>query len=124
MTPDALAALVARFHDLHQDRYAHSAKADPVEIVTIRAKALGLMERTEVTAAIANEGVAGKRQVWRDGDWRATPVLPRSDIGDQPVSGPLVVDEAYSALWIGAGWRVRALDGGDLMAERQNEGAV
>ncbi len=124
VTPDALAALVARFHDLHQDRYAHSAKADPVEIVTIRAKALGLMERTEVTAAIANEGVAGKRQVWRDGDWRATPVLPRSDIGDQPVSGPLVVDEAYSALWIGAGWRVRALDGGDLMAERQNEGAV
>lgn len=117
-TETGLARLVAAFHRLHQARYAHSAEADPVEIVTLRAKALGLLERTEARTAPADSGENGSRDLWRDGAWQPTPVRPRAAIGPDPVAGPLVVDEAYSALWIAPGWTIRALEGGDLIADR------
>lgn len=118
VTPDSLAALVTAFHRLHQARYAHSAEADPVEIVTLRAKALGLLDQTQAVSSPETGGTPGTRRIWRGEAWAETPVLPRGQIGATPVDGPLVVDEAYSALWIGAGWRVHALAGGDLLAER------
>jgi N-methylhydantoinase A/oxoprolinase/acetone carboxylase beta subunit len=59
------------------------------------------------------------RKIWWGDAWRETPTWPRAKIGADTVDGPLVVDEAYSALWIGPGWRLRALASGDLMAERE-----
>ena len=122
VTAESLATLVQAFHRLHQARYAHSAEADPVEIVTLRAKALGLLDRTEVSSVTPEGGASGARDIWRDDGWRETPVHPRAAITAEGLSGPLMVDEAYSALWIGSGWRVRALEGGDLMAERLEGG--
>ncbi|MEM7059479.1 MAG: hydantoinase/oxoprolinase family protein [Pseudomonadota bacterium] len=118
VTAESVTDLVATFHKLHQARYAHSAESDPVEIVTVRAKALGLLDRVETSAAIAEDSAQGSRRIWWDGAWHTTPVLPRAQITSTSLDGPLAVDEAYSVLWIGPGWRVHALDSGDLMAER------
>lgn len=118
VTTESLARLVAAFHELHHARYAHSAEADPVEIVTIRAKALGHLERLETAAAIAEDGEQSSRKIWSDGAWETTPVLPRARVTTTPISGPLIVDEAYSVLWIAPGWHLKAIGSGDLMAER------
>ena len=114
----AVAGLIRAFHALHLQRYAHAAEDDAVEIVTIRARAIGRMSRdlvmeTPVTAAAE----ARTRPVWRDG-WQETEVRRRDTVGTAPVAGPAVIVEDYSVLWIAPGWSVRAAEGGDLIAER------
>ena len=122
VTADSLAQFVSAFHRLHQSRYAHSAEEDPVEIVTVRAKRSGCWKVAIVSVAAESAGEAGAREIWHGGEWRAIPGVPRDHIGAEPLAGPLLVDEAYSALWIAAGWRIRARESGDLLAERQGEG--
>jgi len=121
VTPESIARLISAFHRLHQTRNAHSAEADPVEIVALRAKAIGLMDRRKIraTAPQAVPADVRQRRIWRNGAWRETPVRRRESITGEPVAGPVLIEEEYSVLWIGAGWAIRALDGGDLMAERQ-----
>ena len=45
----ALSALVDAFHQLHKARYAHSAPDDSVEIVAVRAKAIGMLDHIETS---------------------------------------------------------------------------
>ena len=115
------ATLIDRFHALHKARYAHNAPDDPVEIVALRAKAIGLLERiaTSDDVAAADADRRTTRRVHVDDDWRDVPVRPRDAIGQDPVSGPLMIDEDYATLWIHAGWTVRALANGDLIAMRE-----
>ena len=124
----AIAALKDAFHRLHLTRYAHSAPEEPVEIVTIRAIAIGLLGRADVSADAPPDDVQDaqfkSRQInLRDG-WRDTPVRHRSSLNAEPIGGPVLIEEAYSSHLIEAGWAIRAVGDGCLMAERQrgNEG--
>jgi N-methylhydantoinase A len=119
----AIAALTAEFHRLHKELYAHNAPDEPVEIVTVRASAIGLLDRPsevpnieEATTVISN--AARNRSIsLRDG-WHDTAVCHRSSIGAKQMTGPLLIEEDYSALLIEAGWTICALDDGSLMANR------
>ncbi|MEM6623170.1 MAG: hydantoinase/oxoprolinase family protein [Pseudomonadota bacterium] len=121
----AMDRLCAAFHRLHQARYAHSAQDDAIEIVAVRARALGLTGSTP-DAAEADTPAAttdtpaipqtSTRAGWTPEGWAEIPCRPRDSIGKAPLSGPLIIEEAYSALWIGPGWAVRALGQGDLLA--------
>jgi len=115
----ALPALVERFHALHQQRYAHSSPSEPVEIVALRARVIGLLDHVE--AADETETAAGKgatRRIYHRGVWQDTPTLPRAALGDDAATGPMIIEEAYSSLWIHPGWTARAMAGGDIIAER------
>ena len=122
----AIDALKAAFHDLHLTRYAHSAPEEPVEIVTIRATAIGLLGQANspsdvVQKAEANETVARSRQInLRDG-WQDTPVRQRDTISSEPIDGPVLIEEAYSSLLIETGWTIRAIGDGCLMAVRTRD---
>ena len=116
---DAVEQLIRTFHALHLQRYAHAAQDDPVEIVTLRARAIGRMSRNLTLAATPPApGASRTRQVWLDG-WRRVPVHPRASIAE-PVAGPVLVIEDYSVLWIAPGWTVRPANG-DLIAERSHD---
>jgi len=117
----ALKALVDRFHALHKARYAHNAPDDPVEIVALRVKAIGLLERitTSDRTPLFEADKRTTRRIYLGDDYQDVPTLPRAAIGHDAVSGPLMIDEDYSALWIHAGWTVHALDNGDLIARRE-----
>ena len=118
---DALDRLVAAFHDLHQTRYAHSAPGEPVEIVTMRAVALGLLDHPDTpsqTIQATSDAAPRTRQVWVGDCWTELPVHRREALGTKPLTGPLVIEEDYSVHLIGAGWTIRVLGHGDLMAER------
>ena len=115
----AIAALIAAFHALHLERYAHAAEDDPVEIVTVRARALGRMSRDLVLEAPPAMAAPGEmRRIWRDG-WQKVPARRREAIAG-PVAGPALVVEDYSVLWIAPGWVLRPATSGDLIAERAN----
>lgn len=117
--PKNLPDLVERFHALHHQRYAHSAPGEPVEIVALRAKVIGLLDHVETHQDFETVDAAGStRRIFHDGDWREVPILPRDALGAGAIDGPLIVEEAYSSLFIHPGWRVRTLSGGDIIAER------
>lgn len=117
--PDTLPALVGAFHALHQQRYAHSSPSEPVEIVALRARAIGLLDRIETSDATEASATAGStRKIYHHGAWRDVPTLPRHSLGDAGVTGPLIIEEAYSSLWIHTGWTAKTLLGGDIIAER------
>jgi N-methylhydantoinase A len=119
----AVAALVTKFHRLHKELYAHNAPEEPVEIVTVRASAIGLLDRppeapnTEQRSVVSESPERNRPISLRDG-WHDTAVCHRSSIGTKQMSGPLLIEEDYSALLIETGWTIRALDDGSLMATR------
>ena len=47
-----------------------------------------------------------------------TPVYARESLGDAPVAGPLVIEEAYTTLLVTAGWSIRQIEAGHLLAEK------
>ncbi len=119
----SLARLVADFHDLHQARYAHSDPAAPVEIVTLRATARGLLPKPAIAPpAAVDAGPKGERRVWIGGGWRDVPVYDRDRL-PEAIEGPAIVEEAHATLLVPPGWRVAMASGGHLVARRAGEGA-
>ncbi len=119
----SLARLVADFHDLHRARYAHSDREAPVEIVTLRATARGLLPKPAITPPARMEtGPKGERRVWIEGGWRALPVYDRDRL-PEAVEGPVIVEEAHATLLVPPGWRLAISSGGNLVARRGGEGA-
>ena len=56
----------------------------------------------------------GRRQV----DGTETPVYARGAIADTPAAGPMIIEEPYTTLWLPAGWTIRHVGAGNLLAER------
>jgi N-methylhydantoinase A len=121
----AIENLLAEFHGLHQTRYAHSAPDEPVEIVTIRAVAIGALAKTPEAQRSDSDPPtstpARKRKINTRSGWQETPVVFRSAIGEVPHPGPLLIEEDYSALLIEQGWTIARIDDGSLLATRQTE---
>ena len=119
----SLARLVADFHDLHQARYAHSDRSAPVEIVTLRATARGLLPKPAIAPPAAMDaGPKGERRVWIGGGWRRLPVYDRDRL-PEAVEGPVIVEEAHATLLVPPGWRLAMAAGGHLVARCGGEGA-
>jgi len=121
----AIENLLAEFHGLHLTRYAHSAPDEPVEIVTIRAVAIGALAKTPEAQRSDSDPPtstpARKRKINTRSGWQETPVVFRSAIGEVPHPGPLLIEEDYSALLIEQGWTIARIDDGSLLATRQTE---
>lgn len=122
----ALAKLVTRFHTEHAARFAHSDEADVVEIATLRLAAIGVMPDPELADTPSVSGGAakppdpiGQRRVWLDDAWVDAPIFHRDDIlPDTGVSGPAIIEEAFTTLVLPSGWSTTMSASGDLIAER------
>ncbi len=115
--------LIAAFHRIHESRFAHSAPDDAIEIVTVRAAAIGLIAQKQtttdnVTSAFA--GAATKRRIFLDGAWCEIDVYKRAELPDE-LPGPVLIEEDYTVLLITAGWQVTTLGGGDLLCVRNSK---
>jgi N-methylhydantoinase A len=117
----ALDALVARFHQLHRARFSYAAEGDPVEIVTLRATAIGRLEKPEESAAQPAEAATkpGSRRVWQDGiagDWPVwrRDALRLADI----IEGPAIIEESFATHVVAAGWRAALDPEGAIVARR------
>ena len=126
------ARLTERFHDFHHTTYGHSSPGLPVEIVSVRVTASGLVPKPrlhEVEPALgpAGEALTGHRPVWFEA---ATPV-ERCAIYDRYAlkaghrfEGPAVVEEMDSTVVVYPGWRVEVDRFGNLIMRRaQRNGA-
>jgi N-methylhydantoinase A/oxoprolinase/acetone carboxylase beta subunit len=117
----AMAALLARFHAMHQQRFSYSDPAEAVEIVTLRVTATGLLPKPEaaVPAPAGRPALKGSRRVHEDGAWRDIPVWDREALPPEDrIIGPAILEEPFATHWIGRGWTATLGAAGAVIARR------
>ena len=115
------AAIVGSFNDAHQRQYGHSMD-DPVEIVTLRLRAVGVLPRARVPR-LEREGSAGAarkgtRAVYgaAERDWIDYSVYDRALLGaGAELAGPAIVEERSSTTVLHVDDTLRVGDYGELV---------
>lgn len=118
----ALAALRARFHALHRQRFSFDDPGETVELVTMRLAAVGVLGgmATESTPEIGAADAVRERLVHLDGAWTKAPVFEQAGLGaGSEIAGPAIIEQAYTTLIIPARWRVEVRPSGDLVATQE-----
>jgi N-methylhydantoinase A/oxoprolinase/acetone carboxylase beta subunit len=116
----ALDPLLARFHATHRARFSYAAEGERVEIVTLRAAAIGRLDKPEERRDVSPEGIpATIRRLWHDDAWREVPVHRREALREgEAVPGPAIIEEAFATHLITAGWTARLDPEGAVIARR------
>ena len=121
--PALLAALLAGFAAEHERRYGFLAAEEPVQVVTARLEATGVVRKAELRAAPPegeDAGVAreGERPVWLDGAWRAVRLYARDRLRPgNAIAGPAIVEQMDSTTVVPPGWTARADGFANLVLE-------
>jgi N-methylhydantoinase A len=109
------------FHAEHQRIYGYSRPDAPVEVVTIRVRAI------RETPKPALEGVAVQqnskpfetRRCFVSGGWKRVPVFRREDVGRGARKGPALVLDYGATTLVSSGWSFRRDKAGTLIVERR-----
>ena len=114
-------AIRARFDQLHQEHYGHSAPKEPVMMVNLRLSALGRFENKlpPISALPAEDrGERSRRPVIFDTESVQTPVYLRSGFspGDRLV-GPAVIEEIGATILVYPGDQMYVNEVGHLVIE-------
>jgi N-methylhydantoinase A len=107
--PGFLEQMIRRFDEAHEFRYGHSNPGAPVEIVALRAAALGDLGRAQPEELPAGESVppARTRDVLFEGGEHATAVVTRDELGvGSRLNGPVIVEEATATTVVPPGCTV------------------
>jgi N-methylhydantoinase A len=116
----ALAAAVAEFHRLHAAQYAHSDERATPDVVTVRLAAVGRLAkpRPRPFAPAAHAAPKGSRRLWIGREWTTVPVFDRDALDGADLTGPAIVEEPHSTLYLPPGWTMAPAATGDLVAVR------
>ncbi len=106
---------VSRFHQSHRERYGHADEQKPVEIVSVRLRAIGLTDKPQLKREKTFRRHKAKSQrdalVWMGDKRRKLSVYDRAEL--QPgatIHVPAIVVEYGSTTLIPAGWQA-SIDG-------------
>ncbi len=115
-----LATLIADFHALHRQRFSYANLDDPVEIVTLRLAATGRLPRHEAAARVgaASAVMLPKRRVFISQDWIEVDIYRRPSL-TTAITGPALVEEDYTSVYVAPGWRCGPGEHGDLIARKE-----
>jgi N-methylhydantoinase A len=114
-------AIRARFDQLHQEHYGHSAPEEPVMMVNLRLTALAKLGNKFPAAAAPkgeDRGVRGKRPVIFDAKPVECPIYLRSGFqsGDSLV-GPAVIEEVGATILVYPGDKMQMNESGHLLID-------
>jgi len=102
---------VKAFHGRHREIYGYSDEDEPVELVNLRLRAVGLIrkpELKEIQQISGKPSPIGVRTVYFEGPdtWVETPIYERVDLGaGSAFQGPAIVDQYDSTTVVYPGWR-------------------
>ncbi|MEJ0019398.1 MAG: hydantoinase/oxoprolinase family protein [Acetobacteraceae bacterium] len=98
---DPLPAIVARFHDRHEELYTYALREQGAVLVNARAAVIGVLPgvpQEPVRAGRPATAPRGERRVWLRG-WTAVPVHEFDDLAPgQAVAGPAIVESAMTTV--------------------------
>jgi N-methylhydantoinase A len=106
-----LAALEARFHEQYLQTYSHNRPGEPIEVVNLRVRALGVLPKPQFRAeeqrrmASVKAASVGDWNVYFDGRWRDVPAYQRDCLPLQtPFAGPCIVLEESACTVVSPGF--------------------
>jgi N-methylhydantoinase A len=117
-----LRGLRERFVALHRQLYGHGEADAPLEVVTVRCRAVARVGDPRFPEWQGEEPASPVRSrsvYFRGGDgFVETPVFDREQVArDQVIEGPAIVEEWTTTIVVPPAWRVRADRLGDLVLE-------
>jgi len=111
----------AAFDRLHEERFGHAAPNQPVELVSYRCQAVGLVPQPLSQRLRALPGTPdsrarlGERRAWFDG-WVDTPVYDRERLGaGDELSGPAILEQYDSTIVVPPRFRLRCDAAGNVV---------
>mgnify|MGYP001813664896 CR=1 FL=1 len=119
---DSIAVLAERFHDLHFERNGFARRDDPVEVVTVRAAAVGeaVLRWPDIPPPDqhASAPAVHRQVVVGDGSPADAAVVARAGMapGDQ-VAGPAVITDGEATTYLDSGDRATLAANGALVIE-------
>ncbi len=105
------------FHKAHAKLYGYSNPSAPIEIVTIRLRAITKLKKPKLVRQPSTSAPPSKRRVWISASWRNIPVWQRTQITKLQRGPALVVDYGSTTL-VPAGWRFAVDRSGSLVMTR------
>jgi N-methylhydantoinase A len=115
-----LAAVADRFHERHERRYGHASPDEPLELVAVRLRAVGVVEPPELSppAAGGPAAPADERAVTFDGRVHDTPVYRREELtAETAFDGPALVEGTESTTVVHPGQHASVDDAGNLLVD-------
>lgn len=107
LTDDLLAEVRARFHAEHERTYGRAGTDELVELVNLRVRGR-LPTPVSIADVLSLPVAAGGEPTTREcrfAETTATPVLGRSDLGTEPVDGPVVIEDMDATTLVPPGAR-------------------
>ncbi len=120
----ATADFVRSFHGAHEKRYGYADTKRPVEIVNVRARAIGLtpkpaLPRLPSVGADASAAVMQQRDIFFSGRATKTKIYDRAKLhAGNRFRGPAIVAEYSATTVVLPEWNVRVDAYGNLLMER------
>jgi N-methylhydantoinase A len=112
------------FHEAYRVRYGHATPGAPVEFVTLRAAAWGMMKKKLAGFHPFEDGrdpIVDERQVIFQGEPHRTPILRRQWMPvDQVYRGPLVIEEDSATTVLPPGYQCRVDQFGNILIVRSD----
>ncbi|MFO1162518.1 MAG: hydantoinase/oxoprolinase family protein [Reyranellaceae bacterium] len=124
----AIGAIAEAFHAKHAQTYGHENRAEPVQFVSLRLAAFGLIPPLTIRQQPAAPGTPSakpSREVWfRSTGPIAAEVHDRQRIAaGAVVNGPAVIESLESTILIPPGWQARMDGDGFILMARTKQGA-
>lgn len=118
-----LAAIADAFHRRHRTLFAHADPAAPVEVIDLRLTVTGATAKPPARSmpqrTINSLAPCGSRPVVVAGQFRDVPIYQRRDIpADARFSGPAIVEQDDTTVYVAPGWTASAHASGTLIMER------
>ncbi len=118
-TGSALVKTTQAFHAAHHKLYGYSDPARPIEIVTIRVRAVTTTKPPQLHVRRARKGTeSAKRKIFVSGRWQTVDVTPRHSLGKTARRGPLLISDYGSTTLVPANWTARVDRAGTLVLNR------
>lgn len=118
---ESLAATVIAFHRRHAEAYGYAAESEPVELVSLRLRAVGAIPKPALKGGKKGTAqVSGSRRVYfeTDSSWADTPVIERGEGWVGTVDGPAIVEQYDATTVVYPGWRAETDGVGNLVLGR------
>ena len=119
---DLLDTVESRFHERHEERYGHADPEEPVELVTLRLHARGVVDSPETVTVGADgtvsDAVAERREVRFDGEPHDAPIYDRDRLpAGGEFDGPAVVEGPESTVVLRPGQSAEVDPDGTLVVD-------
>ena len=125
----AIGRIAEAFHARHAKTYGHDNRAEPVQFVSLRLAAIGVIPPLTIRqqpAAAGTPSAKSSRDVWfRGTGTAAAQVHDRARLAEGVVvPGPAVIESLESTILVPPGWQARMDGDGFILMTRTNPGAA